>query len=636
MSLALKFSSLAIRTLSKPIANFIKRQAREHEGFRRTCINFAQKLHRIDMRWRIGLLQDAAAVEKQAAREAAQDAAKRHKHNIPTVKTEAQTKADEEAAAKAAKDGTSEPNKPKSQPRIRPLSEAKAIESGANFISETFLFGVAASLILLESWRSRKKESTRRDDVAERLADLEFSEKAARHALVELEREVLRLKAKDGGGTVAATKRILPREVYEAGSNSEEDTEGPSQGWLSRIAMYISSKPDADKAAAKTALETNSPGPAEKILVAADEEIAEKHKKRELETTSTAYLLVLFHTVDQSTVYPLVLLHTVDQSTAYLLVLLHTVDQSTAYLLVLFHTVDQSTVYPLVLLHTVDQSTAYLLVLLHTVDQSTAYLLVLFHTVDQSTVYPLVLLHTVDQSTAYLLVLLHTVDQSTAYQLVLCHAFLPVWEPEEWLGMASAPSQSTAVATDMTALVAGAHKTAHTRSLQILLLTITDTQAHDCVNRLRNFVSAIKPTNAVDLVLLARDAGESDNDILPALCNLQIELLDLGHVPVVAAYSADEVVPLLESIVDQIQQPLLSLAKSPATCTAALVSYATSTAPVKLLSQHDSRVLTDLFPTIAQLAEATRTVQGQAAIRNSLPAHTADQVIEFWEDEWLV
>ncbi|RMZ85049.1 hypothetical protein DV738_g169, partial [Chaetothyriales sp. CBS 135597] len=459
MSLALKFSSLAIRTLSKPIANFIKRQAREHEGFRRTCINFAQKLHRIDMRWRIGLLQDAAAVEKQAAREAAQDAAKRHKHtNIPTVKTEAQTKAEEEAAAKAAKEGTSEASKHKPQPRIRPLSEAKAIESGANFISETFLFGVAASLILLESWRSRKKESTRRDDVAERLADLEFSEKAARQALVELEREVLRLKAKESGGSVAVTKRILPKEVYEAESDNEEPAKGSSQGWLSRIITYISSKPGAVNEA-KTALETNSPGPAEKILVAADEEIAEKHKKRELETKRE-----------------------------------------------------------------------------------------------------------------------------------------PESHPERSQRLTGLmATESTAVATDMTALVTNAHNTPQTRSLQILLLTIADAQAQDCVNRLQAFVSAIKPANAVDLVLLVKDTSESDQDILPALCRLQIELLDLGHVPVVAAYSPDEVVP-----------------------------------------QQRCRVLTGLFPTIEQLAQATRTAHGQAAIRSSLPSHTADQVIEFWEDEWLV
>ena len=95
------------------------------------------------MRFRLGLLQDTAAIEKQIAKEAAEHQAKKHKHEAPTAKTEAHTKADEAAAAREKESG--EKTKPKSssrQPRIRPLSEAKAIDLGANFVSETFLFAV--------------------------------------------------------------------------------------------------------------------------------------------------------------------------------------------------------------------------------------------------------------------------------------------------------------------------------------------------------------------------------------------------------------------------------------------------------------------------------------------------------------
>ncbi|EXJ73966.1 uncharacterized protein A1O5_02260 [Cladophialophora psammophila CBS 110553] len=276
MSLALKFTSLAIRTLSKPIANFIKKQAREHEGFRRTCISFAQTLHRIDMRWRIGLLQDAAALERQVAKEQAAEAAKRHKHtNVPTVKTEAQMKAEEEASARGAKE-VPEPPKPRAKPKIRPLSEAKAIESGANFISEAFLFSVAAGLILFESWRSGRKESQRRDDVAERLNDLEESEKAARKALVELEREVLRLRAQEKNGKPTATIRLLPKEIYEEDKGDER--EAKPAGWLSRIRSFVSFNKD-DKEA-KEALAEGEPGPAEKILVQSDKALEEKHKQQ--------------------------------------------------------------------------------------------------------------------------------------------------------------------------------------------------------------------------------------------------------------------------------------------------------------------------------------------------------------------
>jgi len=229
-------------------------------------------------------LQDAAAVERQVAKEAAADAAKKHKHsNIPTVKTEAQTKAEEEAAAKAAKEA-SEPPKPRPKPRIRPLSEAKAIESGATFISETFLFSVAAGLILFESWRSRRKETSRRDDVAERLADLEESEKAARRALVELEREVLHLRAKEKNGKQYPTVRILPKEIYE--EDKENNVEEKPASLFSRISALVS----GDKAdeEAKDTLAKNKPGPAEAILVESDKALDEKHKQQAIEDTKIA------------------------------------------------------------------------------------------------------------------------------------------------------------------------------------------------------------------------------------------------------------------------------------------------------------------------------------------------------------
>jgi len=168
MSLTLKIGSLVIRTLAKPIGNYIKRNAREHEGFRRYCVGFAQGLHRIDMRLRLGLLQDQAVIERQIQREAKEAEARRRLHEAPTVKTEAEAKADEALSAEEKKK-ISDKLKQASKPRIRPLSEAKAIDTGANFISEAFLFLVAGGLIVAESLRSRWKESNRREDVADRL-----------------------------------------------------------------------------------------------------------------------------------------------------------------------------------------------------------------------------------------------------------------------------------------------------------------------------------------------------------------------------------------------------------------------------------------------------------------------------------
>lgn len=128
----------------------------------------AQAVHRFDMRLRLGTIRDTTATRKQAAAEAE---AKKHLPKSPTVKTEAATKAEQDALdkAKAAAEEAAKPH----HYRIRPLTESKAIESGANFISETFLFLVAGGLIVFESWRSRNKESTRREGVEERLSSLE-------------------------------------------------------------------------------------------------------------------------------------------------------------------------------------------------------------------------------------------------------------------------------------------------------------------------------------------------------------------------------------------------------------------------------------------------------------------------------
>ncbi|PGH14737.1 hypothetical protein AJ79_02903 [Helicocarpus griseus UAMH5409] len=255
MSVTLKLSSLVIRTLSKPIANQIKAQAREHERFRRVCVNFAQTLHRWDMRLRLGMLQSSAAIEKQAAREAAAAQAKKHKQQIATVKTEAQTKLEESLSAKE-KEKSKEPPPPPPPPRIRPLSEAKAIDSGATFISEAFLFLVAGGLIVFESFRSRRKETSRREDVADRLAELEESENAARLGLVALEKEVLRLRAQLEKQSPKSMKRILPREVWDV-EEEEQEVEEPS--WMSRIMGYFQGSKQQGPDDTNTAPNTNPP-----------------------------------------------------------------------------------------------------------------------------------------------------------------------------------------------------------------------------------------------------------------------------------------------------------------------------------------------------------------------------------------
>ncbi|KAK5172134.1 uncharacterized protein LTR77_003772 [Saxophila tyrrhenica] len=193
MSLTFKLLSLGIRTVAKPIGNYIKRQAKEHEGFRRFAIGSAQRVHRIDMRLRLGLLHDPEAQQRMHDREQRAAEEKKKKAETPTVRTADEQKKYDEQQARDEKDrADKEPKKEKEKAqkiKIRPLSDARAIELGANFFSETFIFGVAVTLLLLENYRNSRNRSQRRDEVEERLDALEAQVETLQkqHHLPELE-----------------------------------------------------------------------------------------------------------------------------------------------------------------------------------------------------------------------------------------------------------------------------------------------------------------------------------------------------------------------------------------------------------------------------------------------------------------
>ncbi|KAF5380711.1 hypothetical protein D9757_007051 [Collybiopsis confluens] len=125
-----KIATLLIRTIAKPISNRLKTQAKEHERFRNFCVSLAQTMYRTEVKLRTGILGEPA------------------KH-------------------------------------IRPLSETKAIDSGANALAEGFLFTVAAGLILGETYRTARNQSKRRDDVDEKLEKLESAVSLLRAQMTE-------------------------------------------------------------------------------------------------------------------------------------------------------------------------------------------------------------------------------------------------------------------------------------------------------------------------------------------------------------------------------------------------------------------------------------------------------------------
>ncbi|WPK24322.1 hypothetical protein PUMCH_001590 [Australozyma saopauloensis] len=116
--IALKFTSLVVRTVAKPLAGALKAQAKEHDVFKQACILLAQTLHSADIKMRMRLLGE---------------------------------------------------NKIK----VRPLNDKKAVENGANFLLEFFIFLVAGLLILYESYRSRVKANNEKATVKNDILELQ-------------------------------------------------------------------------------------------------------------------------------------------------------------------------------------------------------------------------------------------------------------------------------------------------------------------------------------------------------------------------------------------------------------------------------------------------------------------------------
>ena len=74
---------------------------------------------------------------------------------------------------------------------VKPLTEEKAAELGAEIIGDTFVYGVAASIVIFEYVRSKKKEQDAEDSQNDQIANLNDS-------MQRLEREMKDIKKRLG------------------------------------------------------------------------------------------------------------------------------------------------------------------------------------------------------------------------------------------------------------------------------------------------------------------------------------------------------------------------------------------------------------------------------------------------------
>jgi len=170
------------------------------------------------MRMRLGILHDAAAQERMYARDAAEAAKKKKEAETPTVRTESEQKSHDEGDKDADEKGKQKPPPTK----IRPLPEAKAIELGANFASESFIFMVAAGLLIFERWWSRRKENAKDEHVVERLIALEEQTETISYLEAEVQRLRTELKAHDDGRLEKSAKSPREKDTKQTVKRSDE------------------------------------------------------------------------------------------------------------------------------------------------------------------------------------------------------------------------------------------------------------------------------------------------------------------------------------------------------------------------------------------------------------------------------
>nr|GMD91920.1 OPA3-like protein [Ipomoea batatas] len=136
----LKLGTLALKTLSKPVAARLKKEAGRHPKFRNFIVSFAQANHRITTTMQRRIYGHATDVE------------------------------------------------------IRPLNEEKAVQSAVDLLGELFIFSVGVAALIFEVQRSSrseaKKEELRQKEMeAVRLREDELAREieALKHQIQELE-----------------------------------------------------------------------------------------------------------------------------------------------------------------------------------------------------------------------------------------------------------------------------------------------------------------------------------------------------------------------------------------------------------------------------------------------------------------
>lgn len=144
-----KLGTLAIKTLSKPIASRIKAQAAHHPRFRTLIVNFAQTNHKFSTQLQRRIYGHATNVA------------------------------------------------------IRPLDEEKAVQAATDLLGEVFIFSVGGAAVIFEVQRSSRSEARKEEARKQELEALRQREDELARELVLLKQRVNELEDYTRGRGIA-------------------------------------------------------------------------------------------------------------------------------------------------------------------------------------------------------------------------------------------------------------------------------------------------------------------------------------------------------------------------------------------------------------------------------------------------
>jgi hypothetical protein len=103
-------------------------------------------------------------------------------------------------------------------------------------------------------------------------------------------------------------------------------------------------------------------------------------------------------------------------------------------------------------------------------------------------------------------------------------------------------------------------------------------------------------------------------------------------IPILTIPHVGSLLPSLRVYINDLEKSTVmsqALSSEP-TMPSPLLSYATTTAPHIPLSEHDTNILSDLFPSFRDLSQALMTPEGRQLVREYFDEDTARGIIKLW------